>query len=64
MKGLRTIISTVSNISKKMTHVFNMMATCLANVMTRVKASVMTSVRLTRDQLPPCSGQVDLMTRQ
>ena len=28
MKGLSTIKSTVSNISKKMTHVFNMMATC------------------------------------
>ena len=64
MKGLSTIKSTVSNISKKMTHVFNMMATCLASVMTRVMASVMTSVRLTRDQLPPCSGQVALMTRQ
>ena len=60
MKGLRTIKSTVSNISKKMTQVFNMMATCLASVM----ACVITSVRLTRDQLPPCSGQVDLMTRQ
>ena len=60
MKGLSTIKSTVSNISKKMTHICNMMATCLASVMTRV----MTSVRLTRDQLPPCSGQVDLMTHQ
>ena len=49
MKGLSTIKSTVSNISKKMTHICNMMATCLASVMTRV----MTSVRLTRDQLLP-----------
>ena len=31
MKGLQTITSTVSNISKKMTHVCNMMATCPGN---------------------------------
>ena len=48
MKGLSTIKSTVSNISKKMTHICNMMAT-LATCL----ASVMTSVRLTRDQLLP-----------
>ena len=56
MKGLQTIKSTVSNISKKMTHVFNMMATCPGKCDDKCPAD--------QGPAPACSGQVAVMTRQ